>query len=311
MDDEKVLFIVEKEVQIRLEEEVEKSLSLERDLVKIKTESLKEVENLRSRIRKLSEEKLKSQGKIFADDSQVWRLRFEESQAKVEQLTTCNSRLNWEAEMGLKMFQEKVATVKNKENQINMLKENNKSLKVKLQALPSQETLAKLQKENANLKKEKHRLENKLHISNQDAEEDQAELMSLQAQLVVSGQTLTRLRSQMKGSEKRINKLKTRLEDERHGHETAMETFLMNINAMQISKSQVWESSSEVFEKNCPVCLLGHSELDSNGTRVMALAGCGHVLCASCLESQSRVKMVCPMCQSSFKRNQMIVLYFS
>ncbi|KAI1293810.1 hypothetical protein HDE_06487 [Halotydeus destructor] len=67
---------------------------------------------------------------------------------------------------------------------------------------------------------------------------------------------------------------------------------------------------SKKREKFCPICLVGHTELDSNSTKIMALTSCGHVLCSDCLENQSRIKHVCPMCQTSFKKNQMIKLYF-
>ncbi|KAI1293811.1 hypothetical protein HDE_06486 [Halotydeus destructor] len=62
-------------------------------------------------------------------------------------------------------------------------------------------------------------------------------------------------------------------------------------------------------ETLCPICLMGRAELDSSNTRLMALASCGHVLCSECLESQSRIRQCCPMCQTSFKNSHKIKLY--
>ncbi|KAI1293812.1 hypothetical protein HDE_06485 [Halotydeus destructor] len=63
-------------------------------------------------------------------------------------------------------------------------------------------------------------------------------------------------------------------------------------------------------ERFCPICLVPHFELESNGTDMMALTSCGHVLCSSCLESQSLIKPICPLCQATFEANQYIKLFF-
>ncbi|KAI1293806.1 hypothetical protein HDE_06483 [Halotydeus destructor] len=70
------------------------------------------------------------------------------------------------------------------------------------------------------------------------------------------------------------------------------------------------QASARANEKSCPICLVAYSELESNGTSLVALASCGHVLCHECVESQSRVRPACPLCQARFEASHKVKLFF-
>ncbi|KAI1293763.1 hypothetical protein HDE_06504 [Halotydeus destructor] len=70
------------------------------------------------------------------------------------------------------------------------------------------------------------------------------------------------------------------------------------------------ELAKDSHGRSCPVCLVPHFELESNGIQLLALTTCGHVLCSSCFEKQTAIKQVCPMCKKTFYMNQTIKLFF-
>ncbi|KAI1293805.1 hypothetical protein HDE_06488 [Halotydeus destructor] len=86
---------------------------------------------------------------------------------------------------------------------------------------------------------------------------------------------------------------------------------LSEVNAeLKLLFVQMESSCAKQSARFCPICSVTHAELDSNGTPMMALISCGHVLCADCLAGQSQLRQVCPMCQTSFRMNDILKLFF-
>ncbi|KAI1293613.1 hypothetical protein HDE_06492 [Halotydeus destructor] len=94
------------------------------------------------------------------------------------------------------------------------------------------------------------------------------------------------------------------------GLENEFKLVLSANEHLKQSLQSIENSCSRLADKFCPVCLVSHAELEPAGTALVALTTCGHVMCSECLENQSRVKPVCPMCQANFTTDQRIKLYF-
>ncbi|KAI1293612.1 hypothetical protein HDE_06491 [Halotydeus destructor] len=94
------------------------------------------------------------------------------------------------------------------------------------------------------------------------------------------------------------------------GLENEFKLVLSANEHLKQSLQSMENSCSRLADKFCPVCLVSHAEHDLAGTALVALTACGHVMCSECLENQSRVKPVCPMCQANFTPDQRIKLFF-
>ncbi|KAI1293807.1 hypothetical protein HDE_06482 [Halotydeus destructor] len=69
-------------------------------------------------------------------------------------------------------------------------------------------------------------------------------------------------------------------------------------------------ASAQAKVKDCPVCLVSHSELQASDKQIVALTSCGHVFCGDCANRQREVQPSCPMCKASFAAHQLVKLFF-